>query len=170
MKTGIAKRIIGALDRVLHFEVVHAHCDIPCGIYDPHQAQVAAHTVLRMDMLIADLMKGVSPAADSNSRNKLVRYVAVKEQHAELVKHEVRVIWGDYAKPETADAKTHELVWSIMKAASKAKQDTDVESAMDLLAKVEQFAEWFWKTKNVQVVRAKAPGFPTEAEMVFPKV
>ncbi|MCW6160355.1 MAG: superoxide dismutase, Ni [Candidatus Micrarchaeales archaeon] len=164
----IARSILSAVDKVVHFREVHAHCDIPCGIYDPHQAQVAAHTVLRMDMLIADLMKSNPTSADD--RNKLVRYIAVKEQHAELVKHEVRVIWGDYAKPENADAKTHELVWSIMKAASKAKQDANIESAKDLLSKVEQFAEWFWKTKKVGTVRAKAPGFPTEAEMVFPKV
>ena len=168
MKTGIAKRIIGALDSILHFETAHAHCDIPCGIYDPHQAQVAAHTVLRMDMLIADLVKANDMSIEG--RNKLIRYVAVKEQHAELVKHEIRVIWGDYAKPENADAKTHELVWSIMKATSKARQDTNMESAKDLLAKVEQFAEWFWKTKKVETTRAKAPGFPTDAEMVFPKV
>ena len=168
MKTGIAKRIMGALDSILHFETAHAHCDIPCGIYDPHQSQVAAHTVLRMDMLIADLVKANDMSIEG--RNKLIRYVAVKEQHAELVKHEIRVIWGDYAKPENADAKTHELVWSIMKAASKARQDTNIESAKDLLAKVEQFAEWFWKTKKVETTRVKAPGFPTDAEMVFPKV
>ncbi len=156
------------LDGFVHFGSVHAHCDIPCGIYDPHQAQVAAHTVLRMDMLIAEI--DASKVPDAGARNEMIRYVQVKEHHAELVKSEIRTIWGDYAKPENADAKTHELVWSIMKAASKAKQDTSIDSAKDLLAKVEQFAEWFWKTKKVDTIRAKAPGFPTDAEMVFPKV
>ena len=75
--------------------VVSAHCDIPCGIYDPHGAVLAAQTVAKMVELIGAL-DGSSPA----DRNKFVRCVAVKEQHAELVKHEVQVIWSDYFKPE----------------------------------------------------------------------
>ena len=168
---GAARAILDNLDKALRFEEVHAHCDIPCGIYDPHLAQVAAHTVLRMDMLIRDLKAppGDDAVALADYYAKLARYTAVKEQHAELAKHEVRIIWGDYGKPENADAKTHELVWGIMKAASKAKQDTNIESAKDLLAKVEQFAEWFWKTKKVDTKRVKS-FYPTEAEIVYPKV
>jgi nickel superoxide dismutase len=164
---GITRVIMEKADRILHFEEAHAHCDIPCGIYDPHLAQVAAHTVLRMDMLIADLAK--SNDMSQEGRNKMIRYVQVKEQHAELVKHEVRVIWGDYAKPEMATQEVHQLVFDIMKAASKARQDTSIDTARALLAKVLQFSEWFWKTKNVEVKRAKS-FYPTEAEIVYPKV
>lgn len=164
----IAHDLLEMIDKKVHFDEVYAHCDIPCGIYDPHQAQVAAHTVIRMDMLIAEASKA-SPNMTTDDRNKMIRAITVKEQHAEIVKHEVRVIWGDYAKAENADAKTHELVWSIMKAASKAKQDTNIDSAKDLLAKVEQFAEWFWKTKKVETKRVKS-FYPTEAEIVYPKV
>ena len=71
---------------------VHAHCDVPCGIYDPHGAELAARTVARMVELIGQLPKDNPSEAD---RNKFVRCVAVKEQHAEIVKHEVTVIWGD---------------------------------------------------------------------------
>jgi nickel superoxide dismutase len=165
MIRAIGKSALARLDRMLYFKEVNAHCDIPCGIYDPHQAQVAAHTVLRMDMLIADLAKSGDMSPDS--RNKMIRYTTVKEQHAELVKHEVRVIWGDYGKPEYTTPETHQLVWDIMKAASKAKQDTNIESAKALLAKVEQFAEWFWKTKKVSTKRAKA-AYPTNEEIVVP--
>jgi nickel superoxide dismutase len=76
--------------------VAHAHCDIPCGIYDPSEAVQAARTVARMVELIGKLPEGATAVAD---RNTFVRCVAVKEQHAEKVKHEVQVIWSDYFKP-----------------------------------------------------------------------
>ncbi|MCL4379318.1 MAG: superoxide dismutase, Ni [Candidatus Marsarchaeota archaeon] len=161
--------IMEALDNVLHFETAEAHCDIPCGIYDPHLAQVAAHTVVRMDMLIADLAKSNDMTPDG--RNKMIRYTMIKEQHAELCKHEVRIIWGDYFKPEHAQAnpELHTLVWDIMKAASKAKQGTSMADAEALLEKVNRFAEIFWKTKNIQTARVKAP-YPTEKDIVVPKL
>ncbi len=160
--------IVRAIDKLVRFGTVSAHCDIPCGIYDPHLAEVAAHTVIRMDMLIADLVKNNDMTPDG--RNKMIRYTAVKEQHAELCKHEIRVIWGDYFKPEHAQAnpELHTLVWDIMKAASKAKQSTNMADAEALLEKVNRFAEIFWKTKNIPYTRVKAP-YPTEREMVVPK-
>ncbi len=163
------KRVMNSLDRVFHFETAYAHCDIPCGIYDPHMAQMAAHTVIRMDMLIADLAK--SNAMDSESRNKMIRYALVKEQHSEICKNEIRVLWGDYFKPEHAQAnpELHGLVWDTLKLASKARQSTNVADAEALLANVEKIAEIFWKTKNVQTKRAKSP-YPTEREMVYPVV
>jgi nickel superoxide dismutase len=162
-------RLFEAIDKVAHFKTVSAHCDIPCGIYDPHLALVAAHTVIRMDMLIADLVK--SNDMTPEGRNKMIRYTAVKEQHAEICKHEIRVIWGDYFKPEHAQAnpEMHALVWDIMKAASKAKQSTNIADGDALLEKVNKFAEIFWKTKNVQTIRVKAP-YPTEKEIVLPKL
>ena len=164
-----ARGILAVSDRVLHFERAYAHFDIPCGIYDPYLAQVAAHTVIRMDMLIAEAAQATP--ADANARNKMIRYVSTKEQHAELVKHEVRVIWGDYMKPEHAQAnpQMHQLVWDIMKAASKAKQDVSIDSGKELLGKVQEFAELFWKTKAVKTVRVKSP-YPSGGELVYPKL
>ena len=165
-----AKRILAmTFDRMLGFEVAYAHCDIPCGIYDPHLMQVSAHTVVRMDMLIADVMK--SGAQSAEDRNKLVRYINVKEQHAETVKNEVRILWGDYFKPEHAQANPdlQALVWNTLKLASKAKQSPDIKDAENLLESVQKIAEAFWKTKNVQTVRVKA-FYPTERTIVYPKV
>ncbi len=166
---GVVYRLLEAIDKIVHFKKVSAHCDIPCGIYDPHLAEVAAHTVIRMDMLIADLVKNNDMTIEG--RNKMVRYTMIKEQHAELCKHEVRIIWGDYFKPEHAQAnpELHTLVWDIMKAASKAKQSTNIADGDALLEKVNKFAEIFWKTKNIQTIRVKAP-YPTEREMVLPKL
>jgi nickel superoxide dismutase len=147
---------------------VFAHCDIPCGIYDPHEAQVAAHTVIRMDDLIAELpTKGLS---DVEQRNAIVRYVQVKEQHAERVKSEVRIIWGDYFKDEHVQKfpELPALVWKIMKQAGKCKQSVDKKAAEELLASVNQFAEIFWKTKDKVPTTVTAP-YPTAKPMVVPK-
>jgi nickel superoxide dismutase len=137
---------------------VYAHCDIPCGIYDPHEAQIAALTTVRMDQLIAEL---AAPAADAKPEeraaygSKLARYTAVKEAHAERVKHEVRIIWGDYFTPDHAKTmpQIHELTWKIMKQAGKVRQGTNIADAQELLKMVHEFAEAFWKTKGVATRR-----------------
>ena len=167
MKT--VRVLLEKLDSVIGFPVAYAHCDIPCGIYDPHAAQVAAHTVVRMDMLIADLAK--ADGASPDTRNKMIRYVKVKEEHAEIAKHEVAVIWGDYMKPEHAkeNPELNDLVWNTLKLAGKAKQSADIKDAEALLESVQKFAEAFWKTKKVQTVRVKS-FYPTERTFVYPKV
>ncbi|MEM3839324.1 MAG: superoxide dismutase, Ni [Candidatus Micrarchaeaceae archaeon] len=166
----LARKVMDMLDRYIGFERAHAHCDIPCGIYDPHAMQMAAHTVLRMDMLIAEAMKA-GPNMTAEDRNKVIRCTEVKEQYAELCKHEVAVLWGDYFKPEHAKnfPELHELVWNTLKLAGKAKQSVDIKNAEDLLANTHKIAEIFWKTKNVQTVKAKS-FYPSEHEFVYPKV
>jgi nickel superoxide dismutase len=127
--------------------VVHAHCDVPCGIYDPAGAILGAKTVARMVELIGQLPADGGTVAD---RNKFTRCVLVKEQHAELVKRDVQVIWSDYVKPEHVEKfpQIHDLTWSILKLAGKNKQSVDAEAAAQLLAKVEEFAGIFWETKK----------------------
>ena len=125
--------------------VASAHCDIPCGIYDPHGAVLAAQTVAKMVELIGAL-DGTSPA----DRNQFIRCVKVKEQHAEIVKHEVQVIWSDYFKPEhlVANPDLHTKVWNLLKLAGKNKQNVDAEAAAQLQAGVKEFADIFWSTKK----------------------
>ena len=161
-------------DRLATARVAYAHCDIPCGIYDPHHAQLAAHTVIRMNMLINDLKKpgsGSKPEEIQEYGNKLARYVATKEQHAEIAKAEVRILWADYFKPEHVQQfpQLHDLVWKALKTASKARQEINMQAAEDLLNQVNEIAEVFWKTKGKDVVRAKA-AYPTEREIVLPKL
>src|SRR5881409_3761362 len=111
--------LLKGLDRLSPAAVAYAHCDIPCGIYDPHHAQMAAHTVIRMIDLIDQIPK---PAANTSAKDweayafKVSRHTAVKEQHAELAKHEVRILWGDYFKPEHVQQHPdlHEAVWKVM--------------------------------------------------------
>ncbi len=126
--------------------VVHGHCDIPCGIYDPHEAQLAAQTVETMVTKIQALPDGESAA----SRNSFARMVAVKEQHAERVKREVLIIWGDYMKPEhlAKFPDMHDKVWKTIKLASACKQSIDAEKAAELRRAVDEFAEMFRATKQ----------------------
>ncbi len=150
-------RAFAVLNRLFPAQEAFAHCDIPCGIYDPHLAQLAALTVVRMNQLINDLQPpamgaGGPPAKDERDKymHALVRYTKVKEEHAELVKHEVRIIRGDFFKPDNSPEGLGELVDGIMKTASKARQNIDVEAAQQLLALTNQFAAAFWKAKNIE--------------------
>ena len=126
---------------------VRAHCDVPCGIYDPAGAVLAARTVARMVELIGQIDPASNAVAD---KNKFARCVTVKEQHSELVKHEVQVIWSDYFKPEHLEANPdlHTKVWNVLKLASKNKQNVDAEAAAQLEAAVKEFSDIFWATKK----------------------
>jgi nickel superoxide dismutase len=167
--TGFVHRL---LDAVVAPRAVYAHCDIPCGIYDPHEAQIAALTVLRMDQLIAELPM---PATDAKPEDraayvsKLARYTAVKEQHSEKVKQEVRVIWGDYFTPDhvKANPQAHDMVWQIMKQASKTRQGTALADAQALVTAVQAFAELFWKTKGAPTKRMPSMQ-KSGGEIVYP--
>lgn len=161
------KQMMQRIRGLLRAETAYAHCDIPCGIYDPHEAIVAAQTCVRMNDLIAELpAKGLS---DAEARNSFVRYVKTKEDHAERCKHEVRVIWGDYFKDEHLKAvpDLHSLVWKIMKQASKVRQSTDRQASTDLLDSINRFAEAFWKTKEKSTHTVEAP-YPTKKPMMVP--
>jgi nickel superoxide dismutase len=145
------------LNRLFPAEEAHAHCDIPCGIYDPHLAQIGALTCIRMNQLIeAAEPPAMEKAARDAYMHKLARYTATKEHHAELVKHEVRIIVGDFFKADNSPEGLFDLVNNIMKTASKARQNIDMDAANELLELVNQFAEAFWKAKNVATKRASS--------------
>ena len=153
----LIRNAFALVNRLLPAEEASAHCDIPCGIYDPHLAQIAALTVIRMNQLIE---ASEPPAMEKASRDaymhKLARYTATKEHHAELVKHEVRIIVGDFFKADNTPDGLFALVNNIMKTASKARQNIDMDAANELLELVNQFAEAFWKAKNVATKRASS--------------
>jgi nickel superoxide dismutase len=135
-----------AVDRISTPATAHAHCDIPCGIYDPHLMQIAALTVVRMNQLLDTL-------GDDAAKTKanLSRYIEVKEEHAELAKREARIIWGDYFKPEHLEKfpELHDVTWNIMKLGGKNKQEINAGAADELLAATQKLAEMFWASKGV---------------------
>ncbi|MCI4372168.1 MAG: superoxide dismutase, Ni [Thermoplasmata archaeon] len=174
MSVGTSSRAIVErfVDAVFPPRAVYAHCDIPCGIYDPIDAQLSALTIVRMDQLIAEL---VPPAMDGKPEDratyisKLSRYTTVKEQHAEKLKTEVRVIWGDFFTPDHAKQfpQIHELTWKIMKQASKTRQGTGLADAQELLQLVQEFAEIFWQAKGAKPHRVPSMQKPG-GELVVP--
>jgi len=158
-------QILSKLDRKFHFDQAQAHCDIPCGIYDPSTAQIAALTVVRMMDLMAALAEG-EEKGNVDFHNSMERYIAVKEEHAEKAKHEIRVIWGDYFKKDK-HPNVDELVHKIMQLGSKARQTADRETGLALVEAINEFSEIFWGTKDVKTKKAKAPYAPA-LEMVYP--
>ena len=161
-------KVIAKLDSFVHFEHAKAHCDVPCGIYDPSTAQIAALTVVRMIDLMNDL-EGKAPEKKVNFHNSMSRYIAVKEEHAEKAKHEIRVIWGDYIKAQHVEKypQLTELVHSIMQLGSTTRQSADREAAVKFVDAINEFADIFWQTKGIATKKAQAPYAPA-LEMVYP--
>jgi nickel superoxide dismutase len=115
--------------------VVHAHCDLPCGIYDPEQARIEAESCYR---IIVRYEASEDPAFRA-------RAMQLKEDRAELVKHHLDVLWHDYFKPEHLEAvpNLHELFWNATKQVSKVKASVDLADAQGLLDQIEAIdAAW----------------------------
>jgi len=161
----LVDRVIAATQRALPTEDAAAHCDVPCGIYDPHAAQIAAHTVIRM----VALMEGLGDTSSLANLNTLARHITVKEEHAKIAEHEIIILWTDYFRPEHAEQfpELHDLVWKTCKLTSTVKQQVNAQAAQDLLAGIQRIAEIFWQTKNVQTKRVPS-GQPTGGEIVQP--
>lgn len=128
--------------KLLPAKPVYAHCDIPCGIYDPHTAQLAAKTVLKMVQKIKELPE--------DDKNNLVRIIMVKEEHAELCKREVLILWTDYFKAEHLQKfpDLHDLIWKTTKLCSDNKRGVDEAKAQELIQAVDKIADVFFKTKS----------------------
>jgi nickel superoxide dismutase len=115
--------------------VVRAHCDLPCGVYDPEQARIEAESVYRT-------IEKYHATDDAQFR---ARAIAIKEERAELVKHHLDVLWHDYFKPEHLETvpNLHELFWGANKQASKVKGSLDLEDARKLLGLIDDVdAAW----------------------------
>lgn len=147
-------------------QYAYAHCDIPCGIYDPHQAQVAAHTIIRMTKLLSE----INQDNDLTSDHSIARMTHVKEKHSDMLEEELETLRNDYFKEEHFKeySKLNELFEKTLKASSKARQGIDMDSALLALYGVLEIAEIFYKTKGVSPIRVKS-AYPTEGEIVIYK-
>jgi nickel superoxide dismutase len=136
----IVSRLFSFADRVNPPRQVHAHCDLPCGVYDPAQARIEAESV-----------KGCMEKFNGSDDNVFkTRAVMIKEQRAELVKHHLWVLWTDYFKPNHLEAhpELHDLFWKATKAAGEVKKTNEVSVAEDLLSKIAEIDKIFWDTKK----------------------
>ena len=116
--------------------IVDAHCDIPCGIYDPEQARIEAESCLR-------IIEKYEQNTDEVFR---ARCIVVKEERAELVKHHLDVLWHDYFKPEHLEKypDLHDTFWKAAKQVSKVKATVDAGAAKELLAMIDTI-DGMWK-------------------------
>ncbi|MGN6302937.1 MAG: superoxide dismutase, Ni [Angustibacter sp.] len=121
---------------------VSAHCDLPCGVYDPAQAKIEAESVKAI----------IGKMKDNSDPEFQTRAILIKEQRAELVKHHLWVLWTDYFKPPHFEKypQLHQLFNEATKlaGAAGAKGTSDAAKADELLAKIDQIAEIFWETKK----------------------
>ena len=133
--------------RWLKGQEAEAHCDIPCGIYDPVSAKIAAQTVQKMVLRMQALEAGDDIAAYANTMS---RYVAVKEEHAEVCKRELRILWADYAWPNMPEGfDLHGSFNAALKLAGRCRQTVDMAACEELVASVDSIAAAFWATKGV---------------------
>lgn len=141
--------LLKLISKLLPTYTTYAHCDVPCGIYDPKPAQIAAQTILKMVQKINELPKENPTVQD---RNFFVRMVWTKEEHARRCKEEILILWTDYFKPEHLQAfpSLHETFWKAAKLCSKNKQEVSLEAANELIKAVDEIADIFYKTKNPQ--------------------
>jgi nickel superoxide dismutase len=119
---------------------VHAHCDLPCGVYDPAQARIEAESVKACQ----EKFQG------SDDAEFKARAVSIKEERANLVKEHLWVLWTDYFKPEHLEKhpNLHDLFWSATKDAGAAKKSNDPAQGQKLLESIDEIAKVFWETKS----------------------
>ena len=117
-----------------------AHCDLPCGVYDPAQARIEAESV-----------KAIQEKYQANEDPHFrARAVIIKEQRAEAVKHHISVLWSDYFKAPHFEKypQLHQLINDTLKAASAAKASTDPATGQALLDLIAEVDKIFWETKQ----------------------
>jgi nickel superoxide dismutase len=139
----------------LNFEIAEAHCDAPCGVYDPSQARVEAESVLQLTKKILDLKmpEGGDAKAHAAYHNTLTRFIAIKEERADLAKHHLLVLWSDYFKPAHLEKypDLHETFWNAAKLCSACKQEVSLEHAEQLMDAIKKVHEMFWESKGKDV-------------------
>ncbi len=127
---------------MIRFTTVSAHCDLPCGVYDPAQARIEAQSVKAT----------IEKYHASSDPDFKARAVAIKEERSNMVKEHLWVLWTDYFKPAHFEAypQLHQLFNDATKLAGAGgtKGSVDLAKADELLAKIDEIAEIFWATKK----------------------
>ena len=136
-------------------EIVNAHCDGPCGIYDPASARIAAEAVLSMTKKMLDLKAPDSGDTEAMAHyvNTMSRYASIKEQEAKKCKDDILVLWTDFFKPEhlSSHEDLHSLFWNTAKLCSACKVELSIDHANDLLDHVRKIHDLFWSVKGREI-------------------
>jgi nickel superoxide dismutase len=136
----VLSRVLSLVDRLSPPERVHAHCDLPCGVYDPAQARIEAESVKATQ----------EKYQASDDETFKTRALLIKEERADLVKHHLWVLWTDYFKPPHLEKypQLHELFWNATKAAGATKSSVDPATGQKLLDQIAEIDKIFWETKK----------------------
>jgi nickel superoxide dismutase len=136
----VLPRLLSILDRLSPPEQVHAHCDLPCGVYDPAQARIEAESVKA-------IQEKYQASSDEDFKT---RALIIKEHRADLTKHHLWVLWTDYFKPPHLEKypELHQLIWDATKAAGATKSSVDPATGQKLLDLIGQIDKIFWETKQ----------------------
>ena len=128
--------------------VVHAHCDLPCGVYDPAQARIEAESVKAIQTRYRDAEK--FKTAGESVEDYRTRALAIKELRADLVKEHLWVLSTDYFKPEHLEKypELHDLFWKATKEAGLAKKSQDPAQGQKLLDAIDEIDQVFKATKS----------------------
>src|ERR1017187_6749382 len=142
--------MLNAIAQWFKIQTVDAHCDVPCGVYDPSTAQVAAKTVYSLTKKIIDLpVPGptMKPEELRAFENTITRMIQVKEEHARICKTEILILWTDYFKPAHLEMfpDLHTTFWNAAKLVSYCKQNVDLGKSEELQAAVQKIADMFHK-------------------------
>ena len=145
-------KMVQALRNAQDAPKVEAHCDGPCGVYDPASARIAAEAAVSMTkkLLAMSPPDGNDGAAWAAYLNTAARYVAIKEEQAHLAKSELLVLWTDYFKPHHLDAypNLHDTFWKATKLCSAVKVEVSAQHAQELMDAVKEIHDIFWATKG----------------------
>jgi nickel superoxide dismutase len=133
-------KLTKAIKKMLNVQTVYAHCDLPCGVYDPAQARIEAESVKAI----------IEKYHASNDEVFKQRAILIKEQRADLVKQHLWILWTDYFKPEHLQKypQLHELFWKATKSAGEVKKGVDLAVAERLLSEIAEIDKIFWETKK----------------------
>lgn len=148
-------RLLTAFDKTLPAPTAQAHCDGPCGVYDPASARIAAEAVLSMTkkLIALEVPDASDAAAYVKYHNSFTRYVKIKEEQAHIAKEELLVLWTDFFKPQHLEAnpELHTIFWMAAKECSYAKVECSLEHAEALMGHIEKIHTIFWAAKGREV-------------------
>lgn len=141
-------KLVDLIDRIASCPRVFAHCDIPCGIYNSSVALLAADTVVKM----VEKIQALGDLSNIQNHNSFTRMTMVKEEHAQLCKKELLILWTDYFKPEHLQnfPDLHEKFWKAAKLCSKNKQEINMEAANELKATAEEITAMFYQAEELK--------------------
>ncbi len=147
-------KILRLIDLFSRPKIAHAHCDIPCGIYETDTARHAADTVYVLTQKLLDLKRAENPDLKQRAEyvHSVARITGIKEKHAQLCKEQILILWTDYFKPEHLEKypDLHEKIWKATKQCSTVKREINLENAQKLKEMVAEISNIFAETKKAK--------------------